>query len=513
MTNPAKAGEAASAKLTKTQELAVQFEGAEASAALIKAANWLATLTKTRSFTLEQRFVSVDLVDTSTRAHQQQIIDDYLALSHARREQEKVLWEAAHGYWEALSTAYADCIAATERDVEGATGLQNRIPVLAARGIRAAGMQIKWLAFRYSLVEPRVWANLARCVRFAEAHGVADSAVPLYRSQAERVSANQAFLRVLVLAASDNEGLSPLEQDMADRWIKYFIERFKLDRRAGDDVYWYFDLDHALPPRRIVGEPGAAAHRLFFGAADALAEIRRVQQKARQAGVHAQSVVPRAVLPKGSDAKQVIKVLDHLALHWDKPMPARAFERKLTTTCLEIRHDFRAAREVLVQSERARETALRSSGRIETWIVDNAGRGGYSAIVPKGQRPWLQLGVLIAIRVEYQKFWSLALIRRVETDEHHQRKVGIRVIARKPVAALLRSRAGSRMREEPGILLNTTPSSNAGVHVLMRPSAFTLEDEIDAWFGAGHTQSFTLKPTQVMEATYDYEWVRYEVKQ
>jgi len=495
--------------LPQTQDMAAQFQAVGAAAALSKAAAWLGTLGKTPGASLGQRYVSVDLIDTSTRHHQKQILDDYLALPRTRRAQERMLWVSAHDFWVALSAAYLECMAAVPREPKSAAEMTAKLPVLAARGVRAAAMQIKWISFRFGLVEPWVWSNLARCLRFAELHDIADTEVILYLSNPTSTSANKAFLRAVMLSASCTESLSVMEQEMADRWIEYFADRFLLDRRAGPAVNLYFDLDHALPPRRIMGTPAKAAHRRFIGGLEVLPHIQKHIESVREAGAAA---VPFA-LPRDSEIKSVIKVLEHLALHWSTQQPARVWERRPTTTCLEIKHDYRSLREILENTAQG-VRAADDKARPEYWIVDNAGRGGYSAIVPKGLRAWLHLGVLIAIRLEYQNFWSAAVIRRVETDEHHQHKVGIRVVARRPVAALLRStqRSGKQARTEPGILLNTKPSGNGGVHVLMRPSTFTLDEDIDASFGADNAQSLALTPSRVVESTLDYEWVRYEVK-
>lgn len=104
------------------------------------------------------------------------------------------------------------------------------------------------------------------------------------------------------------------------------------------------------------------------------------------------------------------------------------------------------------------------------------------------------------------------MIRRVETDELQQRKVGIRVIARKPVAAMMHSNTRSRspFKPVPGILLNTRPSRDGGVHVLLRPRTFTLKENIFVTFGPDQ-QKWVLQPSRLVEATVDFEWVRYTI--
>jgi hypothetical protein len=211
--------------------------------------------------------------------------------------------------------------------------------------------------------------------------------------------------------------------------------------------------------------------------------------------------------------KHVLKVLEHFTFHWGEQPPSREWDRRFTTTSIEVKHDYGTVRQTLENAELGELDFTTVASRPEFWIVDNAGRGGYRAIVPKGMRAWLRLGALIAMRLEFRDFWSIAVIRRVESDEHQQRKVGIRMIARKPVTTLMRSkaRASTQIKPEPGILLNTKPSRDGGVHVLMRPGTFTLTEDIDVTFGADQ-QTMSLTPSRVVETAVDYEWVRYTVK-
>ena len=507
--NPADMGGKMVVDLSQTQKIATQFREADSTSALEKATVWLDSIKKTKGFPLVQRYDSVDLLDTANRKHQKQIGDDYLALMQANRKQEKVLWETAYGYWVALSDAYLGCMAQALKDPASAGKMKARLPVLAARGARAVAMQIKWVSFRFGLVELPVWASLARCLQFAESHDVADKPVTLYLSNPTKSTVTQEFLRAVMLSASSTDSLSVMEQEVADRWIEHFADTFVLDRHPGKALHLYFELDRAQAPRRIVGTPVKGEHRRFFGASEALPQIQEYLESTQKTGA---TPVPFR-LPKGGEMKHVVKALEHFVLHWGEAPPAREWDRRETTTSIEIKHDYGSVRQTLEAAELGELDFTTLSSRPEFWIVDNAGRGGYRAIVPKGLRAWLRLGALIAMRLEFRDFWSIAVIRRVESDEHQQRKVGIRVISRKPVTASMRSklRAGNQIRPEPGILLNTKPSRDGGVHVLMRPGTYTMNEDIDVTFGLNH-ETLSLTPSRVVETAVDYEWIRYTVK-
>lgn len=497
------------ADLSRTQKIAVQFREADTTSGLSKATAWLGSIKKTAGFSMAHRYDSVDLLDTSTRKHQKQIEDDYLALLHANRKQEKLLWETAYGFWSALAAAYIDCIAQAEKDPAAAGKMKSKLPVLAARGARAVAMQIKWILMRFGLVEPRIWTDLAHCQSFAEAQHIADKPIPLYLSNQSKSTVTQEFLRATMLASSGTDSLSVMEQEIADRWIEHFAGMFKISTTPAKGLNLYFDLEGSTAPRRVIGKPSRRASLRYFGASESLPQIQEYLESTQKTGV---TPVPFR-LPKGGEMKHVAKVLEHFALHWGEEMPGREWQRRLTATSIEVKHDFGSVRQILHDSEQAELDFTDSIARPEFWVVDNAGRGGYRAIVPKGLRAWLRLGALIAIRLEFRDFWSVAVIRRVESDEHQQRKVGIRIISRRPVTALMRSRmrAGTQVRPEPGILLNSTPSKDGGVHLLMRPGTFTMKEDIDVAYGP-ENKELSLTPSRIVETAVDYEWVRYTVK-
>ncbi len=87
------------------------------------------------------------------------------------------------------------------------------------------------------------------------------------------------------------------------------------------------------------------------------------------------------------------------------------------------------------------------------------------------------------------------------------------MILRRPVSALMQSKlhAGFSMRPEQGILLNTTPSRDGGVHLLMRPGTFSLKDDLDITYSP-EQKSMSLTPSRMVETAVDYEWIRYTVK-
>jgi hypothetical protein len=64
-------------------------------------------------------------------------------------------------------------------------------------------------------------------------------------------------------------------------------------------------------------------------------------------------------------------------------------------------------------------------GNAELWIGDNASDGGYGAIVPGGKGETLQIGNLLGLKGEGDRYWSVGVIRRLTRDAESNRYVGI----------------------------------------------------------------------------------------
>lgn len=492
----------------QTQKIVAQIRDNETPRALGQATYWLNSLKQTAGYRLVQRFENINLVDTSTRKHQAQILDDYLAMALNDKKQEKLLWEAAGNFWATLGDAYIACLDLAEQDRDASGSFKSTLPLIAARAARATAMQMRWVLMRYGLVEPRIWKHLARCCRFAEAHHIGDAPVSLYVSGKSQSTAMHEITQALLLAASSSANLAPVVQDITAQLIEHLSDRCKISQQPELGLHFQFDLDRATPPGRAGSVPATSPTRRFFGAPDALPLVNDCLNTLRAGGA-----LPASLRVRHGDTRQIVEALEHLALNWAEQPPERAWDRRITAAGLAVVHGYNGVRAALDDTQGQSESGFVADHLPDFWIVENAGRGGYRAVVPAGESSWLTVGALIAVRLEYNDVWSAAVVRRVESDEYRQRRVGIRLIARKPAAVQLRARlpGGGVSAAEPGILLNTRATRGGGVHVLMRPGSFTLKDDIEAVYGT-EKNLLLLNAARPIETGADYQWTRYQLQ-
>jgi hypothetical protein len=182
-------------------------------------------------------------------------------------------------------------------------------------------------------------------------------------------------------------------------------------------------------------------------------------------------------------------------------LPVRDSERRKVASALQITQGFDGV------------LSLGSHVVQETWVVVNASAEGYGVIVPARRGEWLQVGVLIGILPEVQfATWGAGVVRRVESDAHGQRRVGIQVISRAvvPATMVVPSATGAPSAPHKVILLDADPSTSGYLLALLRPETFTLKDALVVTRIADGV-SFNVTPSGLVEAGPDFDRVRFKV--
>lgn len=501
------------ADVKKAREIVDAFPFKDPWKTLEDANYWLGSLNETEAYKLERRFELIELLDTATRKSQDALLGTYVKLPDTDRMQEKRIWKTMMDFCRLLGDAYLMCVNQARDSKNVSNNFKPQVLVIAARATRALRQQMKWVLMRYGVVRPALWEEFSRCTLLAEAAGGSDKLIELYPSASgvsgTGESSSQCFelLRAMMLWAASPGGLSPAEQDVADRLVARLTPKFRYDSKPWDGCDYCFDLAEARPPLRLMrSTPLSAATRYFD-----VNEARQALQ-AMHALVSSTGHVPSGVeLGPAADGATVARVLKHLGLNWAKEMPARAFERRRTALSLDVVHGYQ---NVLGLIEPAAGEGLDFSAAPahESWVAEDASAGGYGLVVPGGKGEWLRVGLLVALRSEMNQSWNLGVIRRVKGDEHKQYRVGIQLISKVPVPVLLRSLAGvdQGSKRQNAILLSVRPAPNGSLHILARRDLLTGRESIETIYGLP-AATVVLEPGGAVESGYDFDWLRYRL--
>jgi hypothetical protein len=475
--------------------------------ALTEIVEWLESLNATDGFKLDRRYENIDLLDGAAKNHQRKLAQDYLAMTRQQKYQENRIWNASFGFWKALGDGYIRCVNDHEANSGGAAAIRKTLPAIVARALRALTLQLKWTFLRYGLVEPRIWADLARLYRLAEQKGWAEGETAIYPGAHGTSAVKREFLKALMLSASSPEGLPPVRQEIAERTVAHFSGAFSLSARP-DGCTHCFDLAAPKAPARLFKDAGPSATLRFFGAGRALADLGQLTARIAEQG----HVPPDVNLGGNYDKEVVAAVARHLAMQWSEKPPARASERRHTAGRITV---VPGLTEIMGVLDPATSDALdfsqeQSAPSAESWIVVNVSDGGYGAIIPPQKSDWIKVGTLVGVQNEVSTtHWGVGLIRRITRDEHQQRQVGIQLLTRAAIPIKV-AKSGAGREQQAAILLSTSPDKRGEIGVVMRDGIFNASDSLDMTV---KDKAYLLMPTGMVEDGDDFDWAKFKVMQ
>jgi hypothetical protein len=148
----------------------------------------------------------------------------------------------------------------------------------------------------------------------------------------------------------------------------------------------------------------------------------------------------------------------------------------------------------------------------ENWVVVNVSEGGYGAIVPPKKSEWLKVGTLVGLQSETSKHWGVGLVRRISSDEHQQRRVGIQLVSKAalPIKVGKAASNGAPNDAQPAILLSTTPDAKGEVGVILKDGLFNGRDSLNMQV---KDKSYLLMPSSMVEDGDDFDWAKFKIMQ
>lgn len=486
---------------------------------LEEASHWLESISETPAFKVDARYALIDRLDGATRQCQAQLLDTYVALREDNFFQEKRIRNTMTNFWTLLGSAYYVCAvhcSGERTDSAVPRALRAQLPVLAARGLRALRQQIKWGLMRYGAIRPDLWTECGRFAALAESVSAAVQPLELYAGSNGQHLPHDELSRLLVFWAASPSGLSPVEQQIAERLIVHLTPKFRVraEHNEGDD--YFFDVQASHPPLRLVRSSPASATTRYLNVSDALRAVTVMH-----AMVSGSGHLPAGVdLGYAAEASVVERVLKHFMLHWAREMPARAAARRKTAMALNVVQGYRRVLNVLnvlnvlgvVEPGSADGLDFQSVLAHASWAVDDVSAGGYGMIVPAGQGESLRAGAVIAMRSQADASWQLGMIRRVNAAANHQRHVGVQVIAKAPLPVFLRTLSGVARggKRQGALLLSEQPATDGSVYIMARRDLFSGREPLEATYGAD-TTTVILEPGGVVESGHDFDWLCFKL--
>lgn len=383
---------------------------------------WLESLIVDESFKLPQRLELIFALDEAALAQAKRLARDYPTLVGARRSQEARHWQLAHDYWRHLGAAYLDCVARVGRAEKDSDAVRPRLPLLYCRAMMALAARLKWKQFRYGPVGPEFWKAAGGIYLAAVDLNAAQKPVRAYAHRAESTIERE-YLKVLVFHATSMDKLQPLEIELAEHWIDYFLSSFSLIRDVRpENVYWV-DAAKPLPPTRLAKLPETTPTLRFFNGTRAMGAAALTIDQIRREGL----VPPGINLGAQYPADVVVPVLEHLSRCWAPKPPMRSNARRRINSSVKVVNGLAAVHQRLSGHASGMEG-------IETWAIDDVSLGGLGALAAISGRDWIRIGALVALQPEGGENWLLGIVRRFARTGPGKGSVGIETLSKTPRA-------------------------------------------------------------------------------
>lgn len=424
---------------------------------------WLESLAADESFKLGQRLDLIFRLDEAAVAQARRLGREYPAVIGTSRAQESRHWQAGHGYWQQVAAAYLDCLARYRAAEKEGETIRAQLPLLYGRLISALAAQLKWDQFRYGPVEREFWQILGSIYLAAVDAKAAQKPLPLYAGAAE-TTIEAEYLKVLVFHAASMDNLRPLEIEIAERFIAYFLPFFSLIRELRpENVYWV-DVAKPLPPTRLAKVPEITPTLRFFNGTRAVDAVGKTIEQIRGEG----RVPPGINLGAQYKVDAVIPVLEHLAMCWAPKPPMRSDARRRINAPLRVVHGLATVHHRL--SGRGNGT-----DGVESWVIDDVSLGGLGAQATISNPDWIRIGGLIGLQPDGGENWLIGIVRRYVRTGQKQASVGIQTLSKTPRAVF--ADAGGLHTEA---LLLDVPE--VGEYARMALPANALEDKMALLF-------------------------------
>ncbi|NOU00336.1 MAG: hypothetical protein HOO95_02005 [Gallionella sp.] len=502
--------------------------------ALSEITSWLVSVKGADGFRPELRAEIFMLLDVTGLPLYEQLLQLYIGEPHLQNFKGFQLWQGLNDYKHALSEAYALSIEEYQLAEVMPLDFKQIMPIVAVRLMLALSEQMQLSMMRYDDVEPAIWLQLCNCYVFTLNAQIAESKIIAYPKLSVQATPHYEFLRAVMLYISSPATLAPDQIAACYRITGHLVNYFDCKLESDEGSTHYIDFVKPSAPKKLEEQLKVVNSMRFFSAAKAVPKIADIVEHHEQAFIQHAERSQNVYMPSGK-----LTVLKHLQLYWGKNQPSRNQKRQTVTATVEVIHGMGSISQwvahidqgnlVNVTAQDSGKTrspasiqlsSMYSDGEPEIWIVLDVSERGVGGVIPKAVGAWVKIGDLCAIKLEGSPIWWVGMIRRLKIGSDDFMQFGIEILAKKPLAVLLRAQnlnADKGLEWEVGvemtirkalrvILLPDSNNSYANATMLMASGNFLLGAVYELMLGE---KNRNIKLTGLLEEGGDYERVSF----
>lgn len=460
---------------------------------------WLESMVEAKDAPQHRLFDAARQLEDAATPHLRRLALEYLHANRLSKSEEKRLWAINAGFWRLISRLYKKLLKRMLRQGVSAELASNYLPALSARLVAALRALIKWEQFHYGTRPDEVWEQMGRVMLMAEHAEVAGKVVFVSGGMS---SAEREYQKAMALHAASMDSLLPVEIEIAEHFIAYYLQRFHFSLEAEEDSVYWVDLAQSMAPRRLAKMPSRPrSSQRFFKPGQAHADMTALLDSLERGGA-----VPADMnLGAHYQSRVVIPVLRHLCTYLSPNPPLRRLARHRVKHRMSVVHGLESVAFAFADAPYGRPAALLS----ESWVVENVSRGGFGAQLQDIPGEWLRVGCLLAMQPEGGDNWLLGCVRRYHHESPTDTRIGIETLAHTAkVVDLAQKRQIGNPLPAFAVLLLPDGDKPGEVRLVQPPGRFDPRAMFEYRLEG---QTVLLEPLLVVEQTVDYELVRYRV--
>ena len=411
--------------------------------------HWVASVKDTAGFSCDDRLAVMRLLDDAGARNAAPLFNEFFAKVHQQDRAARNIWEALCQYWGRLAEGYAQCVADFEHGERGAKNVEEEMPLVLARAMRAASQRFKLRYLRYLAVETKAWAPLYRLYAFAELKQLDDRPVVVYPREVHTTVRAELLKNLLLHLAAPHE-LSPAQLELAYRILARFAISAEWSHVPQADCNFGFNLAAGGAPAPVAEQDAPGASKRFIGGGQALAKLDELRLLCEK-----NMLSDELRFGKEFSPAQIITVIKHLQLYLGAAPPRRRYPRTNAPAELSVVHGLKPICQRATKIELGSGVALGEDMNVkektsnimklvaeevestpETWKQQDRSEWGMGADIPPGLGLWAEPGKLCGVQPKGEKVWWVGIVRRIDADTGVH--CGIRIFSKRPVSVWLR---------------------------------------------------------------------------
>ncbi len=411
--------------------------------------HWVASVKDTPGFSCDDRLAVMRLLDDAGGRNAAPLFEQFFAKIHQQDRAARNIWDALCTYWARLAEGYAQCAADFEHGERGAKNVEEEMPLVLARAMRAASQRFKLRHLRYLGIETKAWAPLYRLYAFAELKELDNRPVVAYAREVHTTLRAEMLKNLLLYLAAPHE-LSPVQLVLAFRILTRFAISAEWSRVPQADCNFGFNLAAGSPPALAPADDTPGSSKRFIGGGQALVKLAELRLLCEN-----NMLSDELRFGKEFSPAQIITVIKHLQLYLGTAPPRRRYARTKAPADLSVVHGLKPICQRATKIEFGSGVALgedmnlkeKSSNVMklvaeevestpETWKQQDQSEWGMGADIPPELGKWAEPGKLCGVQPRGEKGWWVGIVRRIDADTGLH--CGIRIFSKRPVSVWLR---------------------------------------------------------------------------